>query len=290
MIDLVTFKKEIENNSFLFADNLIIFIGKNDTSKFIFNQYLHTYTGNNFLEIDVLEELVVNTGFFDADYSDGLKVFSTSNLEFIPRNFHGWIFCNTASKEIIHDYDEYIVQLPVLEKWQLIDYVITTGHIELKQAEKLVNEYSDVHKLNIELQKLSMFSSNQFNELAEQLFYKDEYELFDLTNAILRRDKDALKAIYTSGIKVDVFAFIGLLIKNFKLVIDIQLSKNASAQSLGISDKQFWAVSKYNCYKYTRQELIQIYLLLTSLDLKIKTGQLSTTVIQDYVIFKIISL
>ena len=290
MIDLVAFKKEIENNLLLFTKKFFIFIGKNDTSEFIFNQYVHTYADNNFLEINTLEELVVNTGFFDTDASNDLKVFKTSVLEFVPHDFCGWIFCNSASKEILHTYDEYIVQLPALEKWQLIDYVMTTGHIELKQAEKFVDEYSDVYKLNIELQKLSMFSSNQFDELAEQLFYKDEYELFDLTNAILRRDINALKVIYTSGIKVDVFAFIGLLIKNFKLVIDIQLSKNASAQFLGISDKQFWAVSKYNCYKYTRQELIQIYLLLTSLDLKIKTGQISTNIIQDYVTFKIISL
>ena len=74
------------------------------------------------------------------------------------------------------------------------------------------------------------------------------------------------------------------------MVIDIQLAKNASAESLGISGKQFWAIKNFNCNRYSREELIYIYKLLTSIDLYIKTGYMNTDIVKDYIIFKILAL
>ena len=126
--------------------------------------------------------------------------------------------------------------------------------------------------------------------MSNQLLSKDEYEIFDITNALLQRDKNKLKLIYQKDIKVDAFAFMALLIKNFKQVIDIQLARNASAETLGMSGKQFWAIQKYNCNRYSREELIYIYKLLTSLDLQIKSGKINTDIIQNYIVFKILAL
>ena len=289
MIELATFKNEIENNTLLFDDNLFIFIGKDLSSEFIFDQYAHIFINNNFIELNLVDGLYDNMGFFDIDNSS-LDVFKTDKLEYIPKTFKGWIYCKSVSKDIRDNFDKSIIELPKLEKWQIVDYISSKCHITIEQAEKLYDEYDNIYKLDIESNKLKIFDDNYFDILSNQLLSKDEYEIFDITNALLHRDKNKLKLIYQKDIKVDAFAFMALLIKNFKQVIDIQLARNASAETLGMSGKQFWAIQKYNCNRYSREELIYIYKLLTSLDLQIKSGKINTDIIQNYIVFKILAL
>ena len=289
MIELATFKNEIENNTLLFDDNLFIFIGKDLSSEFIFDQYAHIFVNNNLIELNLVDGLYDNMGFFDIDNSS-LDIFKTDKLEYIPKTFKGWIYCKSVSKDIKDNFDSCIIELPKLEKWQIVDYISSKCSITIEQAEKLYNEYDNIYKLDIESNKLKIFNDNYFDILSDQLLSKDEYEIFDITNALLQRDKNKLKLIYQQNIKVDAFAFMSLLIKNFKQVVDIQLARNASAESLGISGKQFWAIQKYNCNRYSRDELIYIYKLLTSLDLQIKSGKINTDIIQNYIVFKILAL
>lgn len=289
MIELATFKNEIENNTLLFDDNLFIFIGKDSSSEFIFDQYAHIFISNNFIELNLVDGLYDNMGFFDIDNSS-LDIFKTDKLEYIPKTFKGWIYCKSVSKDIKDNFDNCVIELPKLEKWQIVDYISSKCFITIEQAEKLYDEYDNIYKLDIESNKLKIFDNNCFDVLSDQLLSKDEYEIFDITNALLQRDKNKLKLIYQQNIKVDAFALMSLLIKNFKQVIDIQLARNASAETLGMSGKQFWAIQKYNCNRYSREELIYIYKLLTSLDLQIKSGKINTDIIQNYIVFKILAL
>ena len=70
--------------------------------------------------------------------------------------------------------------------------------------------------------------------------------LFDLVNSLVKYDIKSLTKILQeiNNIDVDVFGLLKLLITNFRRVIDIQLSRNPSAQALGMTDKQFWAIKK----------------------------------------------
>ena len=285
MIDIVKFKDSIMSNKIDISP--IIFVGKDESSKFIFHQYYMTYSSNNELEIIHLDKLENEVGFFSFD--DGcLKLYETDELDYVPSSFSGWIYCKKIDSNLKREVQDNVLELPKLEQWQLVDYVSSVGNVEQKQAEEFVKEYDDLYKLDIELKKLSIFSVNCFDEIYQQIIDKSEYKLFDLSNAILRRDVEEVKNIYNSGLTVDSFALLSILIKGFKLIIDIQLSQSSSARSLGISDKQFWAVKKYNCNKYKKKELIRIYDFLTSIDLKIKTGKLPTNFIQDYILFNLI--
>ena len=290
MIDIIKFKKEIEYNLHTLDNNqFFIFVGKDITSEFIFDQYLHIYAKNNNLEIIIEDKLYNNTVEFFNDEKSCIKIFKTKILDENVSGFKGWIYCNSISDNIQIDY-ETVIDLPKLEKWQIIDYISSISNIDLEQAKLLYDEYSNIYKLNIESTKLSIFYKNYFNELEDQLISSNNYEIFDLTNAILQRDKIKIQEIYKSNLDIECFSFLALLIKNFKLIIDIQLSRNATAESLGTSGKQFWAISKYNCNKYSKNELIYIYDLLTSIDLRIKTGYIDTSIVKDYIIFKILAL
>ena len=158
---------------------------------------------------------------------------------------------------------------------------------KLKSLDNYMNHlllyYKDLYKLDIESSKLL---NNKFDDIRYQLLYDEESVIFDLVNALVKRDKEALKKVNLSN--VEPFGLLALLIKNFKQVIDIQLAKNATAESLGISGKQFWAIRNYSCGKYAREDLLYIYKFLTDIDLKIKTGKLDTAIMVDYIISKFI--
>ena len=52
-------------------------------------------------------------------------------------------------------------------------------------------------------------------------------------------------------------------------------------------EKQFKAI-KYNCGRFTNEELVKIYELLTSIDIKLKTGLIDNKIIVDYLLSKIL--
>lgn len=281
MLDLVNVKSEIENNTF--DKKLFICISKYISSDFIFYQYLHTYANKNNLEIQVIEDLDQIIGSIFSIIDDNiLYVFYGDKVNYIPNtNFRLWIRCKSLSKEIKDNYDLNILELIKLEDWQIKDYISTKNKISLDESDELIKTYKDLYKLDIESSKLL---NNKFNDIKDQLFYEDNNNIFDLVNALVKRDSNTLKNINTSNI--DPFGFTALLNKNFKQVIDIQLAKNATAESLGISGKQFWAIKNYSCGRYSRDELLYLYKFLNSIDLKIKTGNLDTSIIVDYIISK----
>ena len=128
-----------------------------------------------------------------------------------------------------------------------------------------------------------------FNKLSQSGGYQDlsTYSIFNLTNAITKRDKLSVLNILSEldGIDVDAFGLLSILHKNFKQVIDIQLGKNVTPEALGMSQKQFNAI-KYNCGKYTQDELIDRFKFITNIDYQIKNGLLDLN--QQQLIYYII--
>ena len=85
MIDLVTFKKDIENNT-LPLDNklLIICKGKDISSEFIFTQYVKTFAKNNNLNIIITEHAIGSIFGFDKENLYTVNLFlKISNHNFI---------------------------------------------------------------------------------------------------------------------------------------------------------------------------------------------------------------
>ena len=116
--------------------------------------------------------------------------------------------------------------------------------------------------------------------------------IWDLTNSIIKRDKkvvvEALKVI--DHMDVEPLGLVTTLYRGFKNVIDVQLNPKATAESTGMSSKQFYAVSKYNCNKYTKEELVKIFKLLTSIEYEFKFKSLEIDDIIDYVIVNIMGV
>ena len=76
--------------------------------------------------------------------------------------------------------------------------------------------------------------------------------------------------------------------KNIKNIINIQLDNKATAESLGMTTKQFNAI-KYNIGYFNKQSLIEIFNIITDIDYKLKSGQLPANLIIDYLMLNILS-
>ena len=288
MIDIVTLKSEIENNTF--DKNILVLVCKDDSSKFVADQYLRYYARKNDYQIELFDELNDMRSMFTEDSATNIYVHYNDKLDHIPV-VEGklWIITKSISKDIEKNFED-IVKIDKLEEWQIKDYVATTTHITEAQAEELMSIYKDIVKLDIEIKKLQIFKNNEFDNLIDQLIFSEDKPIFDLVNALIKRDKEALSIFIRSNTRVDPFPFLALLLKNIRFVIDIQLAKNATAESVGINSKQFWAISKYSCGHYTREELLYLYDILTQIDYKIKSGNIDTSYVVDYIISKFLNL
>lgn len=290
MIDIASLKKDIEENKF--DKKLLIAVCKDESARFVIEQYLHYFAHKNNLEIEVIDELSGASGILFSELEPTVvQVYKTKVLSSVPIFMgHLWIICEQITEAVESRSEDSVVKINKLEDWQVKDYVTSTCHISEDQAENLMNAYKDIHKLDIEIKKLQMFKSDKYEELKDQLIYNEDKPIFDLVNALVKRDKEALAKFVDSGTRVDPFALMPILVKNFRAVIDIQLAKNPTAESVGMSGKQFWAVQRYSCGHYNREELMYIYEFLTELDSKIKMGNLDTSFVTDYIVGKFIAL
>ena len=279
-------KNSIENKIEL--DNLLIFNCKAAGTDFIFHQYINKFADSNNYEIKHLDFLsdIQASFLFDTDENSSIiYIYETDKLEEVPNtNQKVWLKCKSIPKKLHEEYDEIIVDIPKLEDWHIEDY-----------RKKLFDHYkSNMFRLELEIEKIKLFEDNlptKYYQIENQLFTDStEYTVFNITNSILKKDIEALNRIKYSiqDIEVDPFGLLTILIKNFRHVIDIQLAKNPTPEYVGVSPKQFWAISNYSCGFYTKDELVYIYKFLLSLDRRMKSGEIPINIVIDYIICNIL--
>lgn len=301
MIDIKSFKNKIETNT---LDIHFVIFKCDKVNCFLPHQYATEFckvNGVNIVHAESPEDFPSRTLFGDLTPSD-LTLYTVDKLdeelpieqEEVATNYV-WVVCNKIGSKVKQYYNDHIIEVPKIEQWQVLDFITSTCP-ELTEPEQheLLNHYeNDLFRLSNELDKLKLLGDKTYQMIKSQLYVDvSNYGVFDIINAITQRDKRKLSEVYSDieNIEVDPFGFVALLINSFRKVIDVQLSRNPSAESVGVSGKQFWAIKKYSCGHYSKDELIAIFELLNSIDYKIKSGELNTDTVIDYVICKIFSL
>lgn len=295
---LEEFKLAIENNTL--QQKYIVAVCEDESSNFIFHQYLRHYSECNSLSVEFIDDLysVSRTNLFTTN-TPIIKVYYTTKLDMkvIPTQEIVWVRCKSIDKNILSELSPYIIEIPKLEFWHIKDYVYSLCEgIPHNELDLLLNYHkNNIYGLSLEIEKLLLFPDivKAYSTIKSQLFNDvSEYGIFDLVNCIIRCDTLSLTNILQQidNIDVDVFGLIKLLMTNFKKIIDIQLSKHPTAENLHMSSKQFWAIKKYSCGIYTKHQLVEIYKLLTKCDFYIKSGYISSTNMIDYIIINIMSI
>lgn len=297
-MDIQELKHSLENNDSL--PNVLIFKCDSEDSNFIFHQYIDKYKDNiGYNTIEYIESLseLTSTSLFSNSVSDSIYIYDVKKLDELYDNIKDivWIKCKSIPKKLKEKYADNIVELPKLESWQIKDFINTNlSGLDEEYIDILYNTYKkDIFRLRLEMQKLMLFDdvNDAYKSFNDQLYIdSSEYSIFDLSNCILKRDVKTLKKLDTSILDINTFGLIKILLDNFRYVIDIQLAVNTSPEYVGITPKRFWAIKNNSCGYYSKEELVHIYKFLLTLDSKIKSGYINSSIVIDYIICKIMLL
>ena len=287
-MNVIDLKINIENKTL--SDSPMIWKITDSSSLLITNQYFHEIANFKNLEIKLIDttDEIPDTGFIE---DTNLYIIKTKEFNSPLDNFKNCIvICEKTNLDCI--------KIPKLEKWQLDDFV--TGKLPGINKNELLwlsNEYGDNYFGFInEIEKLSLFNKPEQAEVFNLLKNSGEFKgvtslnIWDLSNVILKRDKKLVQRVLEviDYIDVEPIGLLTVLYNNFRRVIDIQTNPRAIAKDLGISDKQLYAIKKNNCGYYSRDELVRIFKLLTSLEYKYKFEGLSLNNLIDYMVCNIL--
>lgn len=297
-------KENISSKSL--TDDFFIFLVDEKDNLFLTMQYVQEISKILDKEIEYIDNLdsILNP-YKDLfgnteDKSNKLKIckckelnISNTKLNFIHDLI---IITNSISEDARVNYNYNIVNVPKLENWMIKDYALIRGKgVDQDRLEFLCDACNyDIYRIENELKKLDGFGEGQKKFIFKQMMDEGSlddltfYNMFSLSNAIQARDLQTIDSILGSSMEIDVMALISLLYQGFRKMIMVWLDKNPTPDSTGLKSNQIWAIRNLP-RNYNKDQLIKIFKFLSSLDSKLKQGNLPNNNLIDYIIVKILS-
>ena len=276
----------------------MIFIYKGN--KFLVEQYINAIADIKKAEkIYLTESLEIpseSNSLFDNNINNYLYIKTTEKLS----DFKYFENCIYVCKEIVdnrNDLKPYIYEFPELENKYILEYAKTRlKGLSNVEIEWLCNVCGyNIYRIASEIDKIALFDKDMQEYIFQRINEDDGYSdlsmlnIYNFTSAIIKKDLKMIKDILEEFDRIDIepTGVVTILKKNFRNIIDIQMNPKASPELLNMSEKQFKAI-KYNCGRFTNEELVKTYELLTSIDIKLKTGLIDNKIIVDYLLSKIL--
>ena len=284
-MDIKSLKTKIENND---LDDSFMLWKCPPGSELVVSQYLKKIAENKHLVlkyIDSIDEIVGDSFLKDIN----LYVFLSKKYNEKYNNNNLIVICEETK-------NTDAIVFPKLEAWQVVDFAKSfLPGVNIEMLNELIKGYSEYQLFISDMEKLAIFDEEDQNYLVDDLF--DQLSItpvltvFDLSNAILRHDIKLAREVLKVKDRIDLtpMHLLTILLNNVKKVLDIQLGgNNIKASDLGISDKQFFVIKKYNCGIYSNAKLISIYETLLDIENKFKFKELEVCDIIDYIVCKIL--
>ena len=261
----------------------------NYDNDYLIKSYIKKIAENNSLtikEIESIKEMVdIESGMFkEVDYLYIYKLNKDDNLSREQLKDYKIILISDTDR---NDSDIEKVIFNKLENWQIEAYVqaLLPGLDNREVSWLCKNAKYDIWRLDNEASKLNIFDKKDQSKILMAINddngYVDlnELTIFNLSNAIMNKDMLGIKKVVEDIDNIDVegTGLVTILLKNFLNIINIQTNSKATAQSLGMSEKQFRYLQYNQCNKYSNEELFNIYNFLTDIDYKLKSGLLEMT-------------
>ena len=282
---------------------LIIF--KCEDEDFIPSQYIKeicNYTNSQLVTINDLQEYPTNqhNAFEEEDINYIYKYVCEDQLNELEENYKAFnnlfIICTKISKDLTSKFKDNIVEIPKLTEWQLKDYVpVVCPGLSEDQASWLAKGCnSSAYRLVNELNKLLPFPASTrkdiFNSFVQEGIFNTDISIntFDLISAIQTKDLNRVREILPK-IDVSSMGLVSLLYSSFRNIIKVWLTKYPTENNTGLTSKQIWAINKLP-KNYSKDQLLKIFDILTSIDFKLKNGDIQEKLISDYVITSILTV
>lgn len=273
----------------------LIFV--NTDNSFLSEQYTSKIKDISGLDLEYIDSLSVDYSSFFYDEDISLKVFITDKLSQLPKKDKNIIvICNSVEKGLESDY---ICKMPKLEKIWIKDFVYSNLEgIDTKSLDKLIEDSNyNIFRLQNEINKLKHFKDQEkkvvFSQMVDDGAFDDisSNTIFDLSNAILKKDKIAAEQVLRklSVIDCEPLGLVTILYQNFKKYIQVWLAKNPTEENTGIKQNAIYAISKAPKV-YSTQQLLSCFQFLCSIDKELKLGNIEIKWLIDYIICKLFTV
>lgn len=297
-MELHELKEKILNNTL--ADDLLILCC--EENYFIANQYIQAIAENKLLTIVPIENL--NEALIDSLFANDeilrvlrVDVFAEKLLDYSKLK-NTIIICNKVDKKLLEQLTSYVVTIPKLQAWQIIDYakVLCPGLPEASYSELTALFNNDIYRLVNELSKINIFPVTQRPAVLQALQNQEgldwyTFSVFKLTEAALKSDYLTLQQClyYYNNCDFEPLGVVTLLLREYKKILFVNFNSGLTFQDLGITSKQANAI-KYYYKNYTQTQLRYIIKFLTSIELNLREGklELDKKYFLDYIIINIL--
>ena len=302
---IVELKKNILNLSL--PKHLLILVCKDNY--FIAKQYIDYYcrgTGISKNYINNIQEVITlnqTTSIFNNN-DQILNILETDTFDCVESLLHDLnntiILCKKTKINKTEESDQYFVEIPELQLWQISDYIeaecpgLNTklgdrADLNKKMIEYLqANTHNDIYKIKSEIDKIKLFEESLQSSVLEQLLLNVESDIYDvgdidlfLSNEIENAsygDQKARNNILTYLIRnksqnYDPIAVTNLLLGHFKKLIYTSPESGIQDMSQYMSVNQARYLSRVRT-NYTSDELRTIIKFLTMIDLRLKSSKI----------------
>lgn len=305
-MEIQELKDKIESKNT--TDLFVIFQCKD--CNFVADQYIHEIARQQNKSIEYLESLdnIVSSakdifGISEIN-SDSIRVYSCESFEFVKedlkRENNLFIVTKKVDKNSEKVFQDYIVDVPKLELWQIKDYVYSNLEgIEPKKLDWFIEVcQQDIYRIDNEMSKLKMFNSNErkylFDSMINDGCFRDvsTFNVFNITNAVTSKDINllygALKEV--KSFDAEPLGVVTLLYQGFKKLMQVWLAKNPTPENTGLKSNVIYAINK-SPRVYSKEQLIRCFLEMTDIDRKLKTGNLCDMKnLIDYCVCKVLCI
>ena len=278
-------------------DDFLVFVtGGNN---FLAEQYLKGIAESKEVEINKISSLkdLESASALVFDYSSMINVLRVEVFdEFAEYKDlkNVIVICSKIDKKIEKVVADFVITMPKLTEWQVVDYILTLcpglDEDEAKMLYKIT--YGDIYRIDNEASKIAMFPRFQQKEIFMQIYYQQGSDLFaigdyDLINAITANNKAFVKdlLLHRGSVILEPLSINNQALNKFKKILFVnQNSGLKSFDSVGIGAAEASGIRKY-CNNISLDKLASAIKFLSATDLKLKSGELDMTKDQlvDYI-------
>lgn len=241
----------------------------------------------NKIEIESIFEPLVSSLSLIVDYENSLCVYKTETFDTKAETYTDFlntvVICEKIEKDLKDSLKEYIIEIPELDEWHIIDYVKQMCPVlNDDEAEWLTRAAKkDLLRVNNELDKVLLFPRNAQKEVISEIKQDPNTDLVainfnDVKDAIETGNKTKLLEYYFFGkyCKISPIGLVNELLKDYKLHLLIQHNSGVTAQDIGTSEGNFKRI-KYYGKQYPLEYLKHAIRFLSNIDLRLKSSELN---------------
>ena len=208
------------------------------------------------------------------------------------------VVCDKIDQKLSDALGDSVVVFPKLQEWQIKDYMaVLCPGLEASQIDWLYEATAgDIYQIKNELDKVALFDESEQKEVFEAVRFEPganfyEAQLFKLADSVIKGDRAEIYGFmqHEADCDIDPIALANVMLKTLKNIALIKLNSGATAEEIGVSEKQYFAYKKYLYNGYPQDRLFKNIEFLSGIDLRLKSSELDMTKdrLLDYILIHV---